>query len=307
MITNLFENKKFAASLSVLSNLILIIIKLVTGFISGSVSIISEAIHSASDFLASVITFFAVHKSESPADKDHQFGHGKYEDVAGFIEGCLIILAAAYIIFEAAKKLTGEIEPFENSMLGIAVMFVSVLTNIFVSTYLMYVAKKTDSIAIYSDAQHLRTDIFSSFTVFVGLIIIEYTGLHIIDSLIAVIVAMIIMHTGYRICKTSMNDILDGSLPEEDIKEIQNILKNNMNTDNLSGIAGIKEIKTRKAGKDKDIVIALFVDGNMTIRDAHKLCDKLENEIENKLGNTKITIHLEPADCDCVCCQNIHI
>ena len=104
-----------------------------------------------------------------------------------------------------------------------------------------------------------------------------------------------------------MNDILDGSLPEEDIKEIQNILKNNMNTDNLSGIAGIKEIKTRKAGKDKDIVIALFVDGNMTIRNAHKLCDKLENEIENKLGNTKITIHLEPADCDCVCCQNIHI
>ena len=99
MITNFYENKKLAASVSVLSNLTLIVIKLITGFISGSVSIISEAIHSGSDFLASVITFFAVHKSESPADKDHQFGHGKYEDVAGFIEGCLIILAAMYIIF----------------------------------------------------------------------------------------------------------------------------------------------------------------------------------------------------------------
>lgn len=303
MITNFYENKKFAASVSVLSNLTLIVIKLITGFISGSVSIISEAIHSGSDFLASVITFFAVHKSESPADKDHQFGHGKYEDVAGFIEGCLIILAAMYIIFEASKKLTGEIEPFSNSMLGIAVMLISVITNIAVSSYLMYVAKKTDSIALYSDAQHLRTDIFSSLTVFIGLIIIYYTGLHIIDSVIAVIVAMIIMHTGYKICKESMNDILDGSLPEEDIEKIKIILKNHLENE----ISGIKEIKTRKSGKDKDIVIALYVDGNMKIRDAHNLCDKLENEIENKLGNTKVTIHIEPADYNCVCCQNIHI
>ena len=303
MITNFYENKKLAASVSVLSNLTLIVIKLITGFISGSVSIISEAIHSGSDFLASVITFFAVHKSESPADKDHQFGHGKYEDVAGFIEGCLIILAAMYIIFEASKKLTGEIEPFSNSMIGIAVMLISVITNIAVSSYLMYVAKKTDSIALYSDAQHLRTDIFSSLTVFIGLIIIYYTGLHIIDSVIAVIVAMIIMHTGYKICKESMNDILDGSLPEEDIEKIKIILKNHLENE----ISGIKEIKTRKSGKDKDIVIALYVDGNMKIRDAHNLCDKLENEIENKLGNTKVTIHIEPADCNCVCCQNIHI
>ena len=303
MITNFYENKKFAASVSVLSNLTLIVIKLITGFISGSVSIMSEAIHSGSDFLASVITFFAVHKSESPADKDHQFGHGKYEDVAGFIEGCLIILAAMYIIFEASRKLTGEIEPFSNSMLGIAVMLISVITNVAVSSYLMYVAKKTDSIALYSDAQHLRTDIFSSLTVFIGLIIIYYTGLHIIDSVIAVIVAMIIMHTGYKICKEAMNDILDGSLPEEDIEKIKIILKNHLENE----ISGIKEIKTRKSGKDKDIVIALYVDGNMKIRDAHNLCDKLENEIENKLGNTKVTIHIEPADCNCVCCQNIHI
>lgn len=303
MIDLFFKNKKFAASLSVVSNLILIVIKLVTGVISGSVSIISEAIHSSSDFLASVITFFAVHKADSPADKDHQFGHGKYEDVAGFIEGILIILAAAYIIFEAARKLTESIEPFSNSLLGIAVMFVSVITNIAVSTYLMKVAKNTDSIALYSDAQHLRTDILSSLTVFIGLIIIEYTGLHIIDSIIAVIVAMIIMHTGYKICKEAMNDILDGSLPNCDIQKIKNILKKYQDKD----IAGVKELKTRKAGKDKDIVIALFVDGNMCIRDAHILCDKLENEIESELGNTKITIHLEPADCNCVCCKNIHI
>ena len=99
-----FKNTKLAAGLSVVSNLTLIILKLVAGFISGSISIISEAIHSGSDFLASVIAFYAVHKSDQPADEGHQFGHGKYEDVAGFVEGCLIILASLYIIYEASKK-----------------------------------------------------------------------------------------------------------------------------------------------------------------------------------------------------------
>ena len=103
-----FKNTKLAAGLSVVSNLTLIILKLVAGFISGSISIISEAIHSGSDFLASVIAFYAVHKSDQPADEGHQFGHGKYEDVAGFVEGCLIILASLYIIYEASKKLSGK-------------------------------------------------------------------------------------------------------------------------------------------------------------------------------------------------------
>ena len=134
---------------------------------------------------------------------------------------------------------------------------------------------------------------------FICLIVIKITGLHIIDSIMAVIVAMIIMHTGYKICKSSMNDILDGSLPEQDI----NIIKNTLKLHEQKGIAGIKEIKTRKAGKDKDIVISIFVDGNMTVRFAHKLCDELENQIETALGNTKITIHTEPAECECVSCQ----
>lgn len=299
MIDSFFKNKKLAASISVISNLSLIILKLITGFISGSVSIISEAIHSGSDFLASVIACFAVHKAEEPADNGHQFGHGKYEDAAGFVEGVLIILASLYIIFEAGRKLTGTTEPFNNTTAGMAVMFVSVLTNLFVSQYLFKVAKNTDSIALYSDAEHLRTDIYSSLTVFIGLVVIKFTGLHIIDSIIAVIVAMIIMHTGYKICKETMNDLLDGSLPEEDVESVKNILK----TYCEEGISGIKEIKTRKSGKDKEIVTTVLVDGNMTVSFAHDLCDKLENEIEKTLGNTKITIHIEPCPKCSASCQ----
>lgn len=299
MRVNFLFNKKIAALISVASNLSLIVIKLITGFVTGSVSIISEAIHSASDLLASVIAFFAVNKADQPADKDHQFGHGKYEDVAGFIEGSLIILASIYIIIEVVKKLSGEVQPVENSFAGIVVMGISVLVNIIVSSYLFKVAKVTDSIAIYSDAEHLRTDIFSSLTVFIGLIIIKYTGLHIIDAIIATIVAMVIMNAGYKICKQTMNDILDGSLPQKDIDTIDKIIKNYIQ----HGITCIKDIKTRRSGKDKEINMTLLVDGNITVNSAHEICDKIENEIESNLGNSKIIIHIEPMKECCASCK----
>lgn len=303
MITPISENKKAAASLSVFSNFCLIIIKFITGIMTGSVSILSEAIHSGSDLLASLIAFFAVNKSEAPADKEHQFGHGKYEDVAGFIEGLLIVLAALFIIYEAFKKLNGETEPLNNSIAGIIVMLISIITNILVSSYLRHVAAKTDSIALYSDAEHLRTDILSSVTVLLGLLIIHYTGLYIIDAIVAVIVAVIIINTGYKICKQTMNDLLDGSLPQNDLDTINAILQNYIQ----HGVSCIKEIKTRKSGKDKEINIILLVKGDMTVTESHEMCDKLENEIEKALGNTKITIHVEPLKNCCVSCQKNNI
>lgn len=289
-MTTFFYNKKLAAKLSVVSNAALIILKLIAGFISGSISIISEAVHSCSDLLASVITLFSVHKSEQPADFDHQFGHGKYEDLSGLIEGILIILAALYILYEVLKKITGVSEPISDSGLGMIVMFISVVANVLVSLYLMKVAKNTDSIALYADAEHLNTDIYSSLTVFLGLVCIHYTGIHAIDPILAVIVAVIIIHTGYKICKEAVNNLLDGSLPEKNIKEIKSIIEKY----NEHGICGIKEIKTRKAGKNKEINITLLLEGERTIKYAHDLCDALEKDIEQNLGNTEVTIHVEP-------------
>lgn len=291
-MTTFFYNKKLAAKLSVVSNAALIILKLIAGFISGSISIISEAVHSCSDLLASVITLFSVHKSEQPADFDHQFGHGKYEDLSGLIEGILIILAALYILYEVLKKINGVSEPISDSGLGMIVMFISVVANVLVSVYLMKVAKNTDSIALYADAEHLNTDIYSSLTVFLGLVCIHYTGIHAIDPILAVIVAVIIIHTGYKICKEAVNNLLDGSLPEKNIKEIKSIIEKY----NEHGICGIKEIKTRKAGKNKEINITLLLEGERTIKYAHDLCDALEKDIEQNLGNTEVTIHVEPIE-----------
>ncbi len=280
--------KKFAAGLSITSNAIIILLKIVAGILSGSISIISEAIHSFSDFLASVLTFFAVSRSSEPADKEHPFGHGKYEDMSGFIEGGLIILAGLYIIYESVKKLILGYNIEFNSMLGIYVMAFAVVANFMVSSYLFYVAKKADSVSLYADAEHLRTDIFSSLGVLIGLILIKITDIVILDPIIAIIVAIIIIKAGYSISKETLNNLLDGSLPEEDMKKIESILENNIS------IKGYKDLKTRKVGQCKDIEITIFFEPNLTIAQCHKICDEIEEEIAKSFTNITIIIHPEP-------------
>lgn len=134
--------KKLAAGLSITSNAVIITLKLIAGAISGSISIISEAVHSLSDFLASVLTFFAVMRSSEPADKDHPFGHGRYEDMSGFIEGGLIVFAACYIIYEAVKKLVLGYTMETESFLGISVMAFAAAANFIVSSYLVFCCQK---------------------------------------------------------------------------------------------------------------------------------------------------------------------
>lgn len=280
--------KKFAAGLSITSNAVIILLKIIAGILSGSISIISEAIHSFSDFLASVLTFFAVTRSSEPADKEHQFGHGKYEDMSGFIEGGLIILAGLYIIYESFKKLIWGYNLEFDSMLGIYVMAFAVIANFIVSSYLFYVAKKADSVSLYADAEHLRTDIFSSLGVLIGLILIKITGIVILDPIIAIIVAIIIIKAGYSISKETLNNLLDGSLPKEDMKKIESILDNNIS------IKGYKDLRTRKVGQCKDIEVTIFFEPNLTIAQCHKICDEIEAEFAKSFSNMTIIIHPEP-------------
>ena len=280
--------KKFAAGLSITSNALIIATKIVAGMVSGSISIISEAIHSLSDFLASVLTFFAVTRSAEPADKNHPFGHGKYEDMSGFIEGGLIIFAGFFIIYEAISKLIKGYTLEADSMLGIYVMSFAVVANFLVSRYLFYVAKKSDSVSLLADAEHLSTDIFSSLGVLVGLVLIKITGIAALDPIIALIVALIILKAGFSISKETLNNLLDGSLPAEDITKIEEILKKN------SVIKGYKNIKGRKSGQYKDVELTLLFNPDMKISCAHNVCDQIENEIKSSLGQVNTIIHAEP-------------
>ena len=279
-----------AAKLSIFSNSSLILLKLIAGVITNSFSIISEAIHSMSDLLASFIAFFAVKKSAMPADKDHAFGHGKYEDFSGLIEGALIILAGLYIVYEASKKLISQTQPQISVDLAIYIMLFSVIINALVSNHLFKTAKKTGSIALFADAEHLRTDIYTSLGVVVGLFLIKITNIHILDPIIALIVAVLILQAGYLICKKTVSNLLDESLSEKEEQEIIyaiNLLKNSCEFK-------IHKLKTRKSGARKNIEITICVNGDMSVKDSHKFCNEVENILSEKIGNTDTIIHIEP-------------
>ena len=287
---NIITEKKLAAGLSISSNALIIILKLIAGAISGSISIISEAIHSLSDFLASVLTFFAVMKSSEPADSEHPFGHGKYEDMSGFIEGGLIIFASLFIIYESIKKILLHQNTEMDTNLGIYVMLFASLANIFVSSVLFRVAKKTDSVSLFADGEHLRTDVYSSLGVMLGLIIIKLTGIYILDPIIAILVAIFIFKAGYSISKETLNNLLDGSLPPSDIKTIENIIDSYKNNQ----VIGYKNLKARRCGPSIDIELTVLFPPDMPIIKCHDICDEIEELMGQKLKNVTIMIHSEP-------------
>ena len=293
------KKKKFVASLSITSNVILSILKIITGILSGSLSIISEAIHSLSDFFASVLTLFSVIKSSKPADSDHPYGHGKYEDMAGFIEGILIILASLFIIFEASKKIIFGINIDTENILGITVMFIAVILNLIVSSLLFSTAKQTNSISLYADGQHLRTDVYSSLGVLAGLILIKITGYGILDPIIAILVAVVIFRAGYSISKKAGSNLLDHSLPDENIDDIKQIIKSHSESVSLKR----NGIKARQVGPTKDIDLILQFPENTSICECHKICDEIEKQIQKLYPNCSISIHSEPI-CYKKNCQN---
>ena len=286
--------KQRTARLSVLSNTGLVLMKFVIGFAVGSVSIISEAIHSSMDLIAAVIAFFSVRKSAEPPDAAHSFGHGKFEDISGLIEAVLIFVAAVVIIYEAAVKLLGhtsvELQP-EMLIFGIAVMGISALANWYVSHHLMQVAKQSESIALESDAWHLRTDVYTSLGVFAGLVLIKLTGNPIFDPLVALCVAVVIMKAAYDLTRRSLFDLSDHSIPEADEQRIKEII-----CQHSSIYAGFHDLRTRRSGPEIFIEFHLVVPGDISVTASHDLTDHLESDLNTEYPRATITIHVEPCN-----------
>jgi len=292
--------KEKTARLSVISNTGLVLMKFVVGFTIGSVSIISEAIHSSMDLIAAVIAFFSVRKSAEPPDAQHEFGHGKFEDISGLIEALLIFAAAILIIREALLKLLGN--PSENFtpellIYGIAVMGVSALVNWFVSRRLMKVAKQSESIALESDAWHLRTDVYTSLGVFLGLILIQLTGIPLFDPLLAIGVAVVILKAAYDLTRRSFSDLIDHSIPDKDEQRIKEII-----CEHASDYAGFHDLRTRRSGPDVFIEFHLVMPGSATVLHSHDLSDHLESDLKVEYPRAVITIHTEPCNEGCNRC-----
>jgi cation diffusion facilitator family transporter len=296
---NPVEAKKRVALLSVASNTCLVLLKLAVGVAIGSVAILSEAIHSGIDLIAAGIAYLSVRKSGEPADDCHTFGHGKYEDISGFIEAVLIFIAAILIIREAGQTLLsgGETLDVEVLPLGIAVMAVSAIANAIVSSRLMKVARETESIALESDAWHLRTDVYTSVGVLAGLVAIRLTGMAFLDAVVAIAIAGVIMRAAFDLTRRSFADLVDHSLPREEELRIRSII-----ADHCTDYADFHDLRTRRSGPDRYIDFHLCVARHLTVEQAHDLTDHLEADLGLEFPRSHISIHIEPCNEDCEEC-----
>ncbi len=288
-------NKKVrTARLSIISNTFLIIMKTLVGILSGSVSIISEAIHSTMDLLAAIIAFFSVKISDKKPDEEHPYGHGKFENISGVIEALLIFIAAIWIMYEAVNKILHQKE-IDNLDWGFIVMFVSAVVNIVVSQRLYKVAKETDSIALEADALHLKVDVYTSMGVAVGLGLIWISGfilrypLYILDPIVAILVAMLILRESFILLKTAYSPLLDVKLPDDEIAIIKQAIENNK-----IGNISFHQLRTRKAGNYRYVDLHLEVPASFSVKESHDICDAIEKEIEAKLKKVEVNIHVEP-------------
>ena len=274
------------ARLSVISNTILILMKLAAGILSGSVSIISEAIHSSMDLIAAVIAFFSVRVSDNPPDSRHPYGHGKIENISGVIESFLIFVAAIWIIYEAVRKLLGEKTELDSLVLGATIMFISGLINLYVSRKLYKVARETKSVALEADALHLKTDVYTSFGVAAGLMLILITGITWFDPIIAILVALFIVREAYELMSRAFTPLIDTAWTTEEIAGLEKKL-NEM-------AVNYHDLRTRVAGNYLFIDIHIQIPENDSVGSAHKYCDKIENELTSVYENLTVTIHVEP-------------
>jgi cation diffusion facilitator family transporter len=282
--------KQKVAMLSIYSNTTLVVLKLAVGITMMSVSVLSEAIHSMIDLIAAVIANYSVRKSAIPADRDHAYGHGKYENYAGVIEALLIFFAALLIIYEALQRLFSK-SAVEFLWAGIAVMGISVVVNLLVSRQLMKVGKEEDSMALIADGMHLRTDVYTSLGVFLGLILIVVTGIEELDAIVAIGVAILIMKAAYGLTKESSKGLVDETLPSEEEEIVRQAIMTH-----APKFVNFHNMRTRKSGAERFVDLHLVVNREMCVLDAHALCEDLEKEIESRLPHTNVLIHLEPCD-----------
>jgi cation diffusion facilitator family transporter len=281
--------KTRAAAISIASNATLIVLKLVAGAITGSIAVITEAIHSGIDLMASMVAYFSVRKADEPPDESHPYGHEKVENVAAGIEGMLILVGAGIIIYESVRRLI-EHSGIEHIGVGIAVIGFSAVANFAVSAYLYRQARLTDSPALAADAAHLRTDAFTSSGVLVALVLVEITGIEELDAITALLVACAIVYSGVQILSRSSRVLVDEALPEEELAAVRAAIEEFA----AEEVIGFHKLRARGAGSRRYIDLHVQFRHGTTLERAHELAHELQRAIRGRLRGADVLIHLEP-------------
>ena len=294
----MFSGTNGATRLSLIVIIGLVVLKVAVGVITGSLSVLAQAIDSFLDLFAVSVTFLAVRFAARPADAEHPFGHGKAENIAAIVQAVLIFIAGGSIIYTALRR-AGTGEPLETTEAGIAVMAVSILASVFLSRYLRRVARKEDSLALEANAHNIAADVYSAAAVLVGLTVVRFTGLDIIDDILAGIVALFILKIAFDVLRNSIGGLVDVKLPEAEEASIKAAIIEHFGGE----VVSFHKLRTRKAGSQRYIDLHLVMPRQVTIQEAHDMCDHLEKDIKQRLVRTDLTIHVEPCDGNCPICQ----
>ena len=264
--------------------------------ITGSISISAQAVDSFLDLFGIMVTFLAVRMAVMPADDEHPFGHGKVEGIAAAVQAVLIFAAGGLIIYSAVLRIITE-TPIKLTEAGIGVMLVSIIASIFLSRHLLKVSRATGSMALEASARNIAADVYSAAGVLVGLVVIRFTGSSIIDPILAIVVALYILKTAYDVTRKSFGELVDVRLPEAEEEVIISCI-----TEHRAQLAGFHKVRTRKAGIQRFIEFHLQVPKDASLEEAHLMCYHLEEDIESRLPNSSVTIHVEPCTIECELC-----
>ena len=294
----MIQEKKSVALISVFAAIFLTGSKLIIGILTTSVGILSEALHSALDLVAAIITFLSVRISDKPADKEHNYGHGKVENLSALIETILLLVTCVWIIYEATHRIISG-KGLELNTIQTIFSFIVVISSIVIDAWrskkLYAVAKKHNSQALEADALHFSTDIWSSAVVLLGLVcvkIYEWTHFSIFyyaDSVAALIVAVIVLIVSYQLGRKAIDVLLDKS-PNDTKETVRKILKTHPEVKKYHGF------KARTAGADTFIKLNIHFDPELSLREVHVLCDKIESEIQARVTRSEVYIHAEPEE-----------
>ena len=293
----MLTTKESVAKLAIFAVSLLILMKVAASIVTGSIAIRADAVHSAIDLFGVIVGYIGIRISGKPPDERHPFGHGKAENIAGVVIAGLIFIAAGTIAYQAVKRLIDG-GAVEMVTLGIYVTAAAIAINLAASWYALRVARSTDSLALEATARDMLADVLSSGAVLVGLILVRLTGITILDPIVALLVAIIIARTAFLTMKRSFGGLMDIKLPQAEEDEILSCLR-----EHGGQLVGFHKIRTRKAGSQRYIDFHLIVPKDVSVEQAHRLCDELEREIEIRLSYTSVTIHVEPCDGKCDKCS----
>jgi len=270
---------------------ILVVIKLIVGIISGSVAVMASAIDSGLDLAVSLFNLFAVSNAEKPADKTFNYGRGKIEAIAAVIEGVVITLSGFFIFYEAIQKILHQ-EPVTHLSASIIVMVISLIMTGALVLFLNYVANITQNMVIKSDALHYKTDLLSNGSILVSLIVIYFTDFYLIDAILGILIAIYIVYSAFELIQDGVLVLLDVSLNEDIVAKIKEVIQNE------PGVNDYHWLRTRKAGNDYFVDVHLVFTPEMLLLEAHRIADNVEAKIKtiDSKANWLINIHLDPYD-----------